>query len=146
MKIMIKGASWQKHVMLHAAGVYFAKKLGMLNKKRTKVVVELVPGMQARLKCRGEAHQNSKKSFRIKLDSALKPMSLVKCLAHEMIHVHQWVSGQMEDLCWTRYRVKWGKRIYYPAKLAYRKHPWEIQAHKFEDSLYKSFAMAWDAR
>lgn len=146
MKIQIIGASWQKYVLLHAASIFFAKKLGYGNKKRLRLSIKLVPSLVHRQKFRGAAYQDSKKSFQIKLDAALKPISLVKCLAHEMVHVQQWLSGQMEDLFKTRYQVRWGKRVYSPAKLAYQRHPWEIQAHKVENNLYKCFVMFWDSK
>ena len=146
MNIEVKNTGWRKHVLLHAASVYFAKKLGYFNKKRTRIKIELVPGLVKRQGYRGLANQVSKNLFQIKLDASLKPQNLIRCLAHEMIHVQQWLSGQMKDMYGQSFKVQWGKRMYRPEKLAYSKHPWEIQAHKLEKVLYKSFTMAWDSK
>jgi len=144
MRIKIQNTTWQRKALIHAAAVYFAKKLSGFRKNRIKLNIKLQPKMREKEHCRGCAYQDSSRSFRIKLDASLKPISLIKCLAHEMIHIQQWLTGQMEDLFWTRYRVRWGKRVYYPANLTYSKHPWEIQAHKFEKDLYASWVRFWN--
>src|SRR3990167_3052712 len=146
MKLQINGATWHKHVLLYTAGIYYAKKLGYWTRKRIKIELSLIPSMRAKHHYRGAAWQASRNLFYIHLDAGLKPISLLRCLAHEMIHVKQWISGKMKDLNGQRFRVQWGKRLYRPEKLAYDKHPWEIQAHRLEKILYKSFTLAWDAR
>jgi hypothetical protein len=60
-----------------------------------------------------------------------------------MIHVNQWLTGKMEDITKNRYKVRWGARYYTPAKLAYKRHPWEREAHKYEHLLYRSFVKSW---
>lgn len=143
MKITITNTSWQRKVLLHNATVYFARKLSGFRKKRIKILIKVVAGLQSIEHCRGMAHRNTPLSFEIRLDSKLKPISLIKCLSHELIHVQQWLTGQMEDLFASRFSVRWGKRKYYPSHLAYDRHPWEIQAHKFEKDLYNSWVKFW---
>lgn len=143
MKIKISNITWQRKALLYAAVVYFSKKLSGFRKSRIKIEIKLVAGLLTKQKYLGAAYRNSSRSFEIRLDASMKPIKLIKCLAHEMIHIQQWLTGQMEDLFKTRYQVRWGKRIYSPAKLAYQKHPWEIQAHKFEKDLYDSWVKFW---
>ena len=99
--------------------------------------------MRKRLHCRGEAHRDSDLAYRIRLGAELGVKSLVGVLAHEMIHVAQWLTGQMEDLHEQRYTVRWGKRNYHPASIAYRRHPWEIHAFKHEKKLLNGFLEFW---
>ena len=138
--IKIKGTKWDKKVLVWAAASYFAKKLPGFRKKKVKI--KIVLKSMTKLKCRGQASQLTSKSYRILLESGLKARALISTLAHEMIHLNQWLTGKMVDLEGARYRVKWGKRIY-KSTLAYRKHPWEIEAHGKEQALAEQFRKFW---
>lgn len=143
--LRITGGSWAKHVLIHAAGVYFSKKLKGFRGKRVRVSVDLAQGLKRKEHCRGMAHQNSKRGYLIKLDAGLKPLALVRCLAHEMIHVNQWLTGKMEDLN-HRYQVRWGSRFYHPGDLRYNKHPWEIEAYRYDKGLAQNFINFWKTK
>jgi hypothetical protein len=138
--VRIRNARWLQGLMLDAATVYFARKLGF--RKRVRVTIELVKGLQKREHCRAMAHQNSRHGYYIKIDHMLKPLAMLGCLAHEMIHVRQWLTGKMEDLQ-RRYLVRWGKRIYVQNKIRYKDHPWEREAYRYDTRLAQSFVDFW---
>lgn len=146
MKLTVVGAGWKTHILLAAAGHYFATKLRGFRLPRVRVKAKLVSGLRKKEKCVGAAYQDSPFSYQVKIDASLKPLVMVRCLAHEMIHINQWLTGDMRDVYANRWKVLWKKRVYTPAKLAYRKHPWERQAAKWDNILAQSFIDIWKTR
>ena len=136
--VRIDNARWTQFLLLRDGVLYFARKLKGFQRQKVRVRVELVKGLQQSEKCRAAAHQNSARSYHVRIDSKLKPLAMIRCLAHEMIHVNQWLTGKMEDLQ-RRYRVRWGKRIYVQNRLRYKDHPWEREAYRHDVKLAQSF-------
>jgi len=135
-KIRIHNAKWMQQLIIGPAAAFFAAKLGI---RKGTVLIECVSGLRRTDKCRGMAHKRpGTHRYHIKLERSLGPRALVSCLAHEMIHIHQWVSGKMEDIDGERWRVRWGKRTYY-SSMAYTRHPWEIEAYRYAPLLVKSW-------
>ena len=82
---------------------------------------------------------NSKKQARkfvIELHPGIGAKDILKTLAHEMIHVKQYVYNETNDQL-SMWR---GKRIN-PDKVDYWKHPWEIDAYGNEAGLMYNFAV-----
>ena len=136
--IKIDGARWTQFVVLQAAGLYFSKKLKGFQRKRVRVHVVLERGLKTREKCRGMAHQNSKRGYIIKLEPTLKSLAMLRCFAHEMIHVNQWLTGKMVDMNGWRSQVRWGSKVY-NMPMRYSKHPWEKEAYRQDWRLAQSF-------
>ena len=145
MQLKIVNGSWLNKVLLLNAAEYFAAKLGGFKNKQVTIRLKLISGLKKNKKwnCRGVAFQDSALRYTIFMDRGLKARAMIKVLAHEMIHVNQWLTGKMEDVNENRYKVRWGSRFYSPNKLAYTKHPWEREAYRMEPYLYKSFTQAW---
>jgi hypothetical protein len=131
-----------QHLLLNAGVAYFAKKLRGFKGKRIRVKVELLRGLRRKEHCRAAAYQKSAHSYLIRMDNQLKPLAMIRCLAHEMIHINQWLTGKMEDLQ-RRYRVRWGSRIYVQDRLRYKDHPWEKEAYRYDTKLAQSFIDFW---
>lgn len=135
--IKIDGARWHQFVILQAAGIYFSKKLKGFQRKRVHVRVVLEKNLRKKEKCRGMAHQNSKRGYIIKLEPTLKPLAMLRCFAHEMIHVNQWLTGKMVDIH-NRGQVQWKNKVY-NMPMKYSKHPWEKEAYRYDGRLAQSF-------
>lgn len=77
------------------------------------------------------------RDFDISLNKNLSRKSILRALAHEMIHVRQFARGKLRfiDIDVT----KWGKRVYRHSYANYLKLPWEVEAHKQETELFKSY-------
>lgn len=133
--IKLNNGTWLRRALIHSAVGFFSKILGF--KRRLRIEISLINKLKQKEHCRGMAHQNSRNGYHIKLDAGLKPLALIRCLAHEMIHVNQWVTGKMEDIN-NRYQVRWGEKLY-RSQLAYTKHPWEIEAYKYDKILANKF-------
>jgi hypothetical protein len=82
--------------------------------------------------------------FEIDLDDFLlfEPEELMITVAHEMIHIKQFASGELRNCPRTikyknkYYRLKDGKID--PDK--YREYPWEQEAYEMEGTIYKNWA------
>ena len=77
------------------------------------------------------------KEYEIILDSKLKKRNLLLCLAHEIIHIEQYVTDKMRLYSRTN-DVLWKGKLY-SENTNYWKSPWEIEAHKKELELYSQY-------
>jgi len=72
--------------------------------------------------------------FEIEINESLSRKELIKTLCHEMVHVQQYITGELvEERC---------ERIWKGVDhtdVNYVDCPWEIEAYKMEEILYKSF-------
>ena len=82
------------------------------------------------------------RKFKILLEPKGTRNSILDTLAHELVHLKQYASGELKDYCYretTKYR---GKYFPFPENdddKAYWKSPWEKEAHGKEIRLRKSF-------
>jgi len=80
---------------------------------------------------------NTKKEpreFNIILFKYLGSFSIIKTLAHEMVHVKQYINHEINE-----YLSSWKGNYIDSDNLDYWKHPWEIEAFGLEVSLYSQF-------
>jgi len=75
------------------------------------------------------------REFVIDLYSKLKLRSLLETLAHELVHVKQWATGEMRE---TRnpFFTKYRKALVNSNKTDYWDQPWEIEAIGREEGLF----------
>ena len=71
--------------------------------------------------------QNSHNTYQIDVDSKLGLRTLIKTMCHEMVHVKQYVKGELIDHRYWR-----GKEYNF-------RQPWEIEAYNLETILFRSF-------
>ena len=78
------------------------------------------------------------REFNIELDASMRhPFSqILTWLAHEMVHLKQFVRGELFD--YESGRVQWKSRAY-SEKIHYDDHPWEKEAYRLESELYEMF-------
>ena len=86
---------------------------------------------------------NRPKQFEIniKVNSATTYRNFMRSIAHELVHVKQWCTGEMRDYVQPGIagQVLWRKEKYDISKLDYWFFPWEIEAHGLEVGLYTHF-------
>ena len=83
----------------------------------------------------GESYR--KRRFLIELDTHMDQKLYIKTLLHELVHLHQWVTGTL--------RAKRGKRYYNSINvedIQYWDQPHEIEARQQEVILYKEYMNA----
>jgi len=80
--------------------------------------------------------RNQPRQFLIEVHPGLGASTILSTLAHEMVHVKQYLTGQTDENL-----ESWlGKRVNYE-KTDYWDQPWEIDAHGREDGLLTKFAI-----
>lgn len=88
------------------------------------------------------------RAFEIEIDGKLNKKNQLIVLAHELVHVKQYASGQMRDQFILqkppkpRYRLKYVRfknRLIDVEQLEYEDRPWEIEAYARERPLYYRF-------
>lgn len=75
------------------------------------------------------------KEFLIEIDSNLRLRSMLETIAHEMVHVKQWATGEMKE---TKHNfiTKFKKDHVNSEKVDYWDQPWEIEAMGREEGLF----------
>ena len=77
------------------------------------------------------------REFMIELDTSMKNSfdQILTWLAHEMVHLKQFVRGELCD--YETGRVQWKTRMY--GNVHYEDQPWEREAYRLETKLYEEF-------
>jgi hypothetical protein len=85
-----------------------------------------------------EEYNNSGKprEFEIELHSGISAYDILKTLAHEFVHIKQYVYGETNEKL-TRWK---GERVDSDT-VDYWVQPWEIEAHGYEAGLFTKFAI-----
>ena len=83
---------------------------------------------------------NTKKEpreFLIEIHPGIGSRKILETLAHEMVHIKQYIMGETNDELSV-----WRGKKYDSDKIDYWNHPWEIDAHGRETGLLTKFAVA----
>jgi len=77
------------------------------------------------------------REFMIELDASMRYKfdQILTWLAHEMVHLKQFVRGELCD--YETGRVQWKSRTY--GRVHYDDQPWEKEAYRLEEELYEMF-------
>tara|TARA_Y100001973_G_C5158404_1_gene312151 strand:- start:721 stop:1134 length:414 start_codon:yes stop_codon:yes gene_type:complete len=82
----------------------------------------------------GYCHSMNKREFELEIEKKLKENDFISTVAHEMVHVWQYATGQLSQKGCKEF---WRGRDY--TKTSYSKQPWERQAMRMEKQLLKEF-------
>lgn len=86
--------------------------------------------------CSWEDDNHRCRSFVVILNKRLNKKTVLLALAHEMVHVKQFATGELKDyLC--RNEVRWKDKKF--SKNRYWSSPWEKQAYRKDKKLYEKF-------
>lgn len=88
--------------------------------------------------CEWEFDNHRPKDFIITVDKDLSKTMMLRSLAHEMVHIKQYATGELKDYVKMN-KSKWKGEIHDLDKIDYWDHPWEIEAHGREPGLYYRF-------
>lgn len=87
------------------------------------------------------SHYRFPKSFFIDINPRLSRRMQLITLAHELVHVKQYVLGELRDTKYEKW-VRWkNKKIAFfnSAGFTYKNAPWEIEAHGKEYKIYRKY-------
>ena len=130
------------HAVSNAALYYGALLLGTRMVKNIILDIKLTKDLKKKEKAYGYCHiiddnLNRPREFMIEVDASMKyPFDQILIwIAHEMVHIKQFVRGELCD--YETGRVQWKKRMY--GRVHYEDQPWEREAYRLEGKLYKEF-------
>ena len=126
-----------------AAIWYGAVLLGTRMVNNIYLDIKLTKGLKKKEKAYGFCHivddnLNKPREFMIELDASMKYGfdQILTWLAHEMVHLKQFVRKELWD--YETGRVQWKSRTY--GRLNHDDQPWEKEAYRLEGILYDEFA------
>ncbi len=125
-----------------AALFYGEVLLGKRMSKNIYLDIKLTKGLKKKEKAYGFCHiidddLNRPREFMIELDASMKYSfdQILTWLAHEMVHLKQFVRKELWD--YETGRVQWKSRSY--GRVDYENQPWEKEAYRLEGELYEMF-------
>ena len=128
-----------------AAEFYADKLLGKRMAKNILVEIKLTKELKQKEQAYGYCHitddnLNRPREFMIELDTSMKYSfeQILTWLAHEMVHMKQWVRHELIDYDYGQ--TQWKSRRYTLKHICYNEEPWEKEAYRLEDKLYEKFA------
>ena len=117
--------------------------LGKRMANNVEVFVKLSKDLKKKEQAYGFCHitddsLSKPREFMIELDASMKWSfdQILTWLAHEMVHLKQFVRKELWD--YETGRVQWKSREY--GKVDYDDQPWEKEAYRLEEKLYEEFA------
>lgn len=79
------------------------------------------------------------KDYEIIINNAYGKKTQLMSLAHELVHVKQWATGQMKDLILHSDTVRYNDKYYNVENENYYFTPWEVEAYGLEIGLYEQY-------
>lgn len=93
----------------------------------------------AKADCSCSDEEVSPREFEMNIDSSMNIHGILRALAHECVHIKQFVKREMSDVNLGCNFTKWKGKIYNIKKTSYWDLPWEIEAYGREIGLYEEF-------
>ena len=139
--ITITGGTVRKRELAQTMTDFVLKKL--LPRYRTldiKIVLKKLPdGLH------GLCTADTKREFEIEINSSLKLREMMIAVAHELVHVKQFASGELDAYNFqpsVAKQIMWKGSSIKTKGLDYWDQPWEIEAHGRESGLFIQWARA----
>ena len=135
-----------KMLLEKAASFYGTKLMSRRLYNNIELSIVLTRKMKKKEGCYGTCHFEDNewrpREFMIELDGGPRRSleMLLMTLAHEMIHLKQWARGEMQDYARKPAMRRWKSKTYDVRKIDYADEPWEKEAYRLEEKLYKEFA------
>jgi hypothetical protein len=141
MATMIIGGTASQRKLLKQAVDTFTRKL-IPDVVDLDLTIELIRNLYRKEDVKGDMlveddDEEIPNEFNIRLDSAMHNQALLRALAHEMVHVKQYVRGEMRDA--GHKIVVWKGKKHVSDGYTYWDQPWEIEAYGRETGLLEHF-------
>jgi hypothetical protein len=142
MRVSISGIKNKKSrtLLREAARFYSASLMSQRLLNSISVRIRIVPELKDKAYCEWLDDNHRPKNFLIEIRNSSLP-EILKCLAHETVHVKQYAKGELKDLARENHLCRWmGEVIENNCENdGYWELPWEIEAFGREVGLYKRF-------
>jgi hypothetical protein len=139
--VIIGGTPAQRKILTQAA-TSFLKKLIPGSESSLEIEIKLIRDLHRNEGCKGDLlvvddDEKIPNEFEIRLDSSMNLQALIRALAHEMVHVKQYVLGELRDS--GPKMVVWKGKKHVFDGYTYWGQPWEIEAYGRELGLVENF-------
>lgn len=111
-----------------------------ISKKKFTLAVFSKKGLAKNEALNGVAMKLTDNLYGIDLDSSLRMEKLIEVIAHEMVHIKQFVMGNLKYEGRSFY---WHGKKVIRSKINYYDHPWEIEAWSKEKVLASKIFKIW---
>jgi hypothetical protein len=136
MKLSVKNAKdYTLTSLLKKATKFYASVLLGENFNSLEIFIAIEPGILSAAYCINNENNN----FYIEIAKFKKITTMLRVLAHEMVHVKQYFNKELMEIENNTY---WCGKKY--EKMSYWDHPWEIEAYGLENSLVAKFIHKFD--
>lgn len=118
---------------------FFAEKL---MHPRTLSVLELCfvrTDMEECGMCEYECTNINPRSFIIEIGKKVKGDEFIKTIAHELVHVKQYVRGELKERYEPHSHLLWLNNVVEITEEGYYNSPWEVEARELEQKLFDLF-------
>ena len=135
MLLNIKGSTKKTRKLVESAVWDYAERMMSTRLVKTLVLnINLIRNYTEKEGCEGSCIwdywddlKKTPREFTIELDSSISIRNILINLAHEMVHVKQWVKGEMYEYSKSN-MVRFMKKKYDMNDMDYYDYPWEIEA------------------
>ena len=134
MLLNITGSTKTTRNLINSSAWYYAEKLmGKRLMGTLEINIKLVKNMTEKEGCEGSCiwdeweDRKTPRSYTIELDSSVSLRNILINLAHEMVHVKQWICGEMYEYVDPNV-VRFMKKKVDISNMNYYDFPWEIEA------------------
>jgi hypothetical protein len=131
MQVVLDMRKSDRKDMIEGCITLFIREL-KLEKSKNTLFVSSKKDLEKETGAQGMVYPYAAGLISMELDSRLNMNKLIQTLAHEMVHVRQIAKGQ---LSYDGKKVFWKGKRYYPKRMSYYDHPWEIDAWRNEKVL-----------
>ena len=143
MLVNVTGSNKAIRKLITAATWFYAEKLmGKRLISNLEINIKLKRGLRKKDNTEGTAiwedDSYRPKEFTIELDCGMKVRSILITLAHEMVHVKQWVKNEMYEYT-VPGLVRFHKTKFNMNEVSYWDYPWEIEAYGRQLGLFVRF-------
>lgn len=139
------GSKLQRQILTEACDYYVTRLLGYQLSREIVVVVKIRKNLMeqenSKADCIWDDDEDLPREFEIRLDADLTIMAMLRCLAHECVHVAQYASGKMKDTNSIQV-TKWNGKKIDRRGIDYFDLPWELEAYGQETGLMDRFINA----
>lgn len=133
MRIIVRTHSKIKKDFVKVCAQYFMQYFDLTN-TNYKLTINFVSRLLSESKAYGLTYKVAEKHIVMDIDSKLSMDVLIGTLAHEIVHVKQFMLGELRE-----YKVVNGRTIWSwcgrPVRKKYFSQPWEIEAYSLEGEL-----------
>ena len=138
--LILHGTAQQRALLVEAVDS-FTRKL-IPDSVDLEISIELIRNLYKKEEVKADMYvvdddEEIPNEFEIRLDSSLNNIALLRALAHEMVHVKQYVYGELKDV--SLKTALWKGQKHVMNGHTYWDQPWEIEAYGREIGLVENF-------